>query len=113
RRILDRNLVGDPAQKGLVGERLRVQVGREDRQHVERNLKLLAGVQCEVVHTAFERHDPPVEQIFRANALASKVIDQEHAAVRFQLQRRLVELGNRVEGQVQHVERQLAADDDD
>src|SRR5262245_47205813 len=112
-RIDDRDLVGDAAQECLVGQRRRREVRREDGQHVERHLNLLPGVQREIVDAALERHDPSVEQILRAHALAAEVVDQEHAAVRLQLDRRFVELRERVEGEVEHVERQLAADDDD
>ena len=46
----------------------------------------------------------------RPHALPAEVVDHEHAAVRLHLQRGLVELRDRVEAEVQHVERQLAAD---
>ena len=45
------------------------------------------------------------------NPLAAEVVDDEHAAVGLHLDRRLVELRDRVERQVEHLERQLAADD--
>ena len=61
-------------------------------EHVERHLELLAGVQREVVDAALERHDPAVQQILRADALPAEVVDQEHAAVGLELNRRLVEL---------------------
>ena len=100
-------------EERLVGERARLEVGGEDAQHVERHLELLARVQREVVHAALERHDPAVQQVLGTHALAAEVVHQEHAAVRLQLQRRLVELRDAVEGEIQHVERQLAADDND
>ena len=113
RRILDVNLVRDPAQERFVGQRRRIEVRREDGQHVERHLKLLAGVQRQVVDAALERHDPAVQQVLRTHPLAAEVVDQEDAAVGLQLQRRLVELRQRVERQVEHVERELAADHHD
>src|SRR2546425_185031 len=112
-RILDRDLVGNPAQERLVGQRLRIEVGREHREHVERHLEFLPGVQRQVVDAALERHDPAVEEILRPNSLAAEVVDEEHAAVRLQLNGRLVELRERVEREVELLERQLAADDDD
>ena len=90
-----------------------IEVRRKHRQHVERHLEFLAGVQRQVVDAALERHDPAVEQILRPHPLPAEVVHQEHAAVGLQLQRRFVELRERVERQVEHVERQLAADDDD
>ena len=73
---------------------------------------LRPGVQRQEVDPALERHDPAVQQVARRNPLAAEVVDDEHAAVGLQLDRRLVELGDRVERQVQHLERQLAADHD-
>src|SRR5262245_22206543 len=113
RRILDGDLVGDPAQERFVGQRLGIEVGREDDQHFERDLEFLTGVQREVVHAALERHDPAVQEVLRADALPAEVVHDEHAAVRLELQRRLVELGQRVERQLHHVERELAADGHD
>src|SRR5439155_7644940 len=110
RRILDRNLVRDAPQERLVGQRFGIQVRREDNEHVERHLEFLPRVEREVVVPALERHDPSVEQIFGTNALTAKVVDQEHAAVRLQVNRRLVELRDRIERQIELVERQLAAD---
>ena len=113
RRVVDRNLVGNAAQERLVGQRRGIEVGREHRQHVERHLELLAGVQGQDSRPRLERHDPPVEQIVGPDALAAEVVHQEHAAVGPQLQRRLVEPRDRVEGQVELIERELAADHDD
>ena len=59
-----------------------------------------------------QRDDPAVQQIARRHALAPEVVDDEHAAVGLHLDRRFVEPGDRVERQVEHVERQLAADHD-
>ena len=73
---------------------------------------LRPGVQRQEVDAALERHDPAVQQVARRNALAAEVVDDEHAAVGLQLDRRFVELRDRVERQVEHLERQLAADDD-
>ena len=57
RRIPDVNLVWDPAQEGFVGQRRGIEVRRKHGQHVERHLKLLAGMQSQVVDAALERHD--------------------------------------------------------
>src|SRR5207248_4400106 len=49
RRRLDADLVADAAKERLVDEVGRVEVRREDDEHVEGDLDLLAGVQREVV----------------------------------------------------------------
>src|SRR5215212_3552113 len=91
RRIVDRNLVRDAAQERFVGELLRVEIRREYRQHVERNLEFLAGVQRQVVDAALQRNNPPVEQVVGPHALTSEVVDEKDPAVGLQLKRRLVE----------------------
>ena len=107
------NLVGNAAQERFVGQRRGIEVGGKHRQHVERHLELLAGVQRQEVHAALERHDPAVEELVGPDALTAEVVHQEHAAVGAQLQRRLVEPRQRVEGEVELIERQLAAHHDD
>src|SRR5947209_3054829 len=113
RRRLDADLVADAAEERLVDEVGRVEVRREDDEHVEWDLDLLAGVQREVVDTLLERDDPPVEEVLRRDALPAKVIDHEDAAVRLHLERRLVELRGLVVDEVERLERQLAARHDD
>src|SRR5919198_128998 len=113
RRIDDGHLVRDAAKERFVRQRFRIEVRGEHDEDVERHLEFLAGVQRQVVEAALERHDPAVQQLLRADALPSEVVDEEHAAVGLQLNRRFVELRERVERQVELVERQLAADHDD
>src|SRR5438309_3670045 len=113
RRRLDPDLVADAPQEGLVDEVGGVEVRREDDQHVERDLDLLAGVQRQVVDALLERNDPPVEQVLRCDALPSEVVDHEDAAVRLHLERRLVELRVLVEDEVERLESELAAGHDD
>ena len=112
-RVLREDLVGDAPHERFVGERLRLQVGREDDQHVERNLELAAGMQRQEVDAALERHDPAVQEVARRDALAAEVVDDEDAAVGLHLDRRFVEPRDRVEREVEHLQRQLAADHDD
>ena len=81
-----------------------------DHEHHERQLELLPAVQRQEVHAALERHDPPVQQIAGRHALAAEVVDDEHAAIRERLHRRLVEAGDRVVAQLERFERQLTAD---
>ena len=113
RRVVDGDLVGNTAQERFVGQRRGVEVGGKDDEDVERDLEFLAGVQREVIDAAFERHDPPIEQVLGPDTLAPEIVDQQDAAVGLELERRLVELRRRVERQIQHVERELAAGDDD
>src|SRR6185369_10249107 len=112
RRIGDRNLVRDAAQERFVGQRLRIEVRRKHAQDVERYLELLPGVKSQVINAALQRDDPAIEQIFRPHALPSEIVNQQHAAVRFHLQRCFVVLGNRIEVQVEHRQREFTADDD-
>ena len=97
-------------EERLVHERRGPQVRREDEQHGERQLELLAGLQREVVDAALERHDPAVEKLTRLDLLPAEVVDDQHAAVRRGLHRRVVEPGCRVVAQLERIERQLAAD---
>jgi hypothetical protein len=54
-------------------------------------------------------HDPAVQELVGTDALPSEVVHQEHAAVGAHLQRRLVEARQRVEREIELIERQLAA----
>ncbi len=69
-------------------------------------------MQAQKVDARFQRHDPAIEQLLRADLLAAKVVDEEHAAVGFHLQRRFVDLGDRLKAQFQRVHRQFAAHHD-
>src|SRR5262249_4736503 len=85
RRVADRDLVRNTAKERFIGERQRVEVGRKYRQHIERHLKLLAGMQRQVVDATLERHDPSVEQILGSHPLPSEVVDEEDASVGLEL----------------------------
>ena len=113
RRVDDGNLVGNTPEERFIGQRRRIEVRREDDEGLERHLKFLAGGEGQIVDPVFQRHDPAVQQLLGPDALAAEVVHEQHAAVGFHLQRRLVELRNRVEGQVEHLERQFAAHGDD
>src|SRR5437867_5757731 len=101
RRRLDADLVADAAEEGLVDQVRRVEVRREDDQHVKGDLDLLAGVQREVVNALFKRDDPAVEQVLRRDALPAEVVDHEDAAIRLHLEGRLVELRGLVVDEVE------------
>src|SRR5690349_21711304 len=110
--IADENLVGNPAQKRFISELHWIEVRGEDGQHVERHLELLSRMQGQVVEAALERHDPAVQQVLRTHPLTTEVVHQEDAAIGLELQRRFVEARQRIESQIEHVERELAADHD-
>ena len=55
----------------------------------------------EEVHAVFERDDPAVEQVTRADLLSSKVIDQQNAAIGFYLERRFIEFMDFIVDKVQ------------
>ena len=99
----------NPAEERLVHERGGLQVRGEHEQHGKWQLELLPGLQREVVHAALERDDPAVEELARLDLLAAEVVDDQHAAVRDGLYRRVVEPGCRVVAQFERIERQLAA----
>ena len=112
RRALGRHLVTDAAQKRFVDQFGRLDVGGEHDEQHEGHRQLLPGLHCQVIDARFERRDPPVEQRHRGALLTAEVIDDQHATVRRQLDRRLVELGRRTERQIQVLELQFTADHD-
>lgn len=103
----------NPPQEGFINQFLRIEIGRKDDELLERNRKFLAGGQRHVVDAFFERQNPPVEKIPGADDLPAEVIDEEHAAVGFDVERPGVEVAGAVVSQVEHVEREFAAGDDD
>ena len=70
-------------------------------------------MQVQIIDARFQRDDPSIEEIARRHALAPEVVDDEDAAVRFQMNGRFVELRQVAVSEVEHFERQLAADRDD
>src|SRR6266542_5892857 len=112
-RALGEHFVMNPPEECLIDERRGSQVRREDQQRGKWQLELLTGLQGEEVDAAFERHDPAVEKLTRLDLLASEVVDDQHAAIRHGLHRRLIEAGRRAVAQLERIERQLATDDDE
>jgi hypothetical protein len=70
-------------------------------------------MELEIFNPALERHDPAVEKRFRRHDLAAEVVDHEGPAQCLDVEGRLVELGNRIEAQIEHIKGQLAAGDDE
>ncbi len=71
------------AQECGVHERTGIKIGRKHDQLAEWNLQRMTGLQPQEIDPGLQRHDPAVEQLLRADRLAAKVVDEEHAAVRF------------------------------
>jgi hypothetical protein len=71
--------------------------------------ELLARVEGEVVPPVFHRDDPAVEKVSGRDHLAAEVVHQEDSAVGLELDWRLVELDQGVEGQIEHGEGELAS----
>src|SRR3990167_140914 len=111
--VVEMQLVADTPKEGLVGQLQRIEVGGEHQDQVEGDLAVAATAQVEVVLLLFHRHDPAVEQIDRRHPLPTEVVDDENAVTRLELQRRLVQAGVRVEANIQHIQGQFAAGDDD
>jgi hypothetical protein len=80
------------AQKGFINQFFRRQIGREDDQHIKRHFHLAPGVQGQVIDAVFQRDNPAVEQVARADLLASKVVDQQDTAVGLYLEWSLIVL---------------------
>src|SRR6185437_9624706 len=97
------------AQEGRIDEFTGLLVGGKNHQHFERHFDLLAAGKIQEIDMALERDDPAVHQFFGAYALASEVVDDQHAVVRFHLERPLVKLGHRVVLQVEHLARKFTA----
>src|SRR6266545_254396 len=85
RRALRKNLVMDAAEKGFIHQFRRANVrGKHNHGH-ERDVELLPCLERQEIDAAFERYDPPVQQIPRRTVLAPEVVDHEDAAVRNRL----------------------------
>ena len=76
-------------------------------------LKLLPVWSLRIVDAAFEWHDPAIEQVGGADELTAEVVDDEAAAEGLYVQGRLVIVAVGVIAEVEHIERELAAGDDE
>ena len=82
----------DAAQECGIDQAGGIVIRGEDDQHFEGNLDLFAADQGQEIDAAVEGHDPAVEQLVGAQALAAEVVDDEHAVVGLHLHRADVEL---------------------
>src|SRR5580700_3771076 len=103
------DFVGQATQKGGVHQIFRLDIGGEDDELFKGNAETLAGVEFEVVDAVFERDDPAVEEGGGADELAAKVVDDEAATQRLDMEGRLVIMADGVVEEVEHLEGELAA----
>ena len=89
-----------------------VQVGGDDEHVAQRQLDLLTRAQREIVDMVLHGRDEAIEELLGRHAFAAEVIDEEHAAVGLEMRRRLVIALRGDVDQVEQIERQFAADDD-
>src|SRR5687768_98705 len=106
-------VVGDATHHRGIQDLARRKVRREDHEAVERDRKLLSGVQCQEIDAALERQHPAVENLLGPRDLAPEIVNDEYTAGHLRVQRRLVVEADRIVLQVEHVHRQLAAGHDD
>src|SRR5205807_1050043 len=84
-----------------------------DQHQLERDLHLLTRMQGEEVDTALEREDPATQQSARIRALIAEVVEQKDAAVGLHVKRRLIVTARRAVRQLELVDGELAAGDDE
>src|SRR5688572_18939105 len=103
-----KDFVMDAAEKRLVHELRRLDIGCEHDQHHEWQVEFLPRLKCEEVDTALERNDPPIEQVPRRALLTAEVVDDEYAAIGECLNWRRVKAHRRRVRQIQRLQGQLS-----
>src|SRR6185503_15156106 len=78
---LDARAISHASQERLVSEILFIKVRREHDELLKRDFDLLSGVQREIIDASFQRHDPAVQKILWRDSLATKVVNNECAAI--------------------------------
>lgn len=109
--ILDFDLVRNSTQKRVVDKVFWLEIGAEDDQLIEWDLNFLSVAHRQVVVAFFERYDPSIEQFVDTHSLTSEVVDQQNAAIAFELQRRIANIGIFIEVNLQHFHGQFTAGD--
>lgn len=112
RRIGDFDFVGNASEEGFVDEIPRFAVGGEDDHLVEGKFHLTAGWEIEEVVSFFEGNDPAIEELIDGHLLSAEVIDDESAAVAFDLQWRFADSGCGVDLDFELIHGEFAAGDD-
>jgi hypothetical protein len=80
------NFVRDPSKESVVDEVFRLEVGAENHKLIEGDLDFFTAADGKVVVAFFEGHNPAVEELVDTHSLASEVIDEQDAAIAFELQ---------------------------
>src|SRR5690606_33892674 len=85
RGVPDLDFVRNTSQECFVREVLGFEVRREDDQLIERHLNLPPRGECEEVKAVLERDNPSIEERRGLDSLATEVVDQQAAAIAFEL----------------------------
>src|SRR3974377_930304 len=76
--VADKNLMANAAQKGLIRQGARLQVGAKDNELVKGHGKLLARMEIAKILARFQGIHPAVQQFFGRNLLAAEIVDNEN-----------------------------------
>ena len=112
-RTAQQHLVLDAPQECLVAQVLGAQVRRKHQERFKRHRHLAARHEAQIVHAPLHRHNPAVQHFGRSGQLPAEIVNQVDSVVGLQLEGRFVDLRRFVIAQVEHVQRQLAAADDE
>src|SRR5438874_3627198 len=108
-RVGDVDLVAHAPEKRLVDERSRLEVGTEDDHSLEGGADRHTGAsERQIVDASLEGDNQPIQQGAWRRVLAAEVIEQEDAAIGFEMDGRFVVAPERVEGGRQLRRGQLA-----
>src|SRR5919204_164931 len=99
----------DAAQKRLVHQFGRLQVGCEHCKRLKWNFELLTGSKRQEINATFQRHDPAAQEYSGRHLLPAEVVDDQHAAVSKHLKRRPVETRRDTVAEFECIERELTA----
>src|SRR5438093_8844392 len=106
-RRVDLQFIMDAAEKRFIHKLARRDIGAEDHQLIEVQIKFLPRMENQVVYFPFQRVDPPVQEVLWANQLTSKIVNNEDSPRCLNLQRGFIVLGVRIELQIEHLQSQL------
>ena len=112
RRVAHVDFVGNSSQKRLVDQFLRLEISGKHNQLIHRKLESAAVVELENIVAFLQGYNPAVENIGGCYSLPPKVVDDQCAAVAFQLDGRFADAGRGVRVNLEVVEREFAARND-
>src|SRR4030042_4223761 len=113
RRMAYVDLVAYPPEEGLIHQTFGFHICAEDKQFVEGDLKLHAGVQGHEVYPPLQRNNPPVQEHFRLYLLPPKIVDNKKAVIGLHLEGGQVKPGNAVEFKIKGLQGKFPAGNDD